>query len=215
VMSVLRQSFPFALASGALTVVPRLDALVLLTFSATAAGYFGLGDRIIGPATLAPAVGAAALYPFLARRAHRLGAIWSLSLGFGIGGAVVAAAGYLASPTLVPLIFGHQYDHAVPAVRLMLLSLPAIWAASPLQSYDFSCGRERAVVVAVVVAAVAGTGAIMTGQALEGVSGAAAGYLLRQVVMFSALLIIAGKAGRTEVARSPALVVAAAETRPN
>ena len=188
---LLGKSMPFALTSGALNVVPKLDTLVLLIFSATAAGYFALADRILGVAIVAAVIAATTLYPHLARRVHGDRTIWALALGFGACGAVIAAVGFLAAPTLVPLIFGQKYSGAGSTVRLMLLSLPLIYAANPLQAYGFSYGRERAVVVATLSVTFVGTAAIVIGQALEGVSGAAAGFLVRQSLMFIAIASIA------------------------
>jgi O-antigen/teichoic acid export membrane protein len=200
--SVLRKSLPFALTSGAFTVVPRLDALCLLALSTTAAGYFALGDRMLGPLAIASAIAATTLYPFLAQRAHRSRAVWGLSFGLGVCGGIAAAAGFLTAPTLVPLLFGHQYEAAVPAMRLMFLALPLVYAASPLLVYSFSYERERAVVGATLIAMLTGTGAILIGQALEGISGAAAGFLLRQALVFGALVAIAATATRREAPQS-------------
>jgi O-antigen/teichoic acid export membrane protein len=203
VAAILKKSLPFALTSGALNVVPKLDTIALLALSATAAGYFALADRILGPAVIAAVVAATTLYPFLARRVHGRRAIWALALGFGGIGAVIAAAGVVAAPTLVPLIFGRKYDGAVTAVRLMLLALPLIYAASPLQAYGFSYGRERVVVFATISVTFVGTGAILTGQALEGISGAAVGFLVRQGLMFCAIGAIAAIASRSDRSLSP------------
>jgi O-antigen/teichoic acid export membrane protein len=200
---LLKKSFPFALTSGALNVVPKLDTLGLLALSATAAGYFALADRILGPAVIAAVIAATTLYPFLARRVHRRRAIWVIALGFGSCGAAVAAAGFVAAPALVALIFGRKYDPAVPAVRLMFLALPLIYAASPLQVYSFSYGRERAVVMATIAVTFVGTGAILTGQAIVGISGAAAGFLLRQGLMFGAIASIAAMTARSDRSLSP------------
>jgi O-antigen/teichoic acid export membrane protein len=203
VRALLKQSLPFALTSGALNVVPKLDTLGLLALSATAAGYFALADRILGPAVLAAVIVATTLYPFLARRVHGRRAIWAISLGFAGCGAVLAAAGFLAAPVLVPFVFGGKYDHAVPAVQLMFLALPLVYAASPLQAYGFSYGRERAVVIATLAVTFLGTAAILTGQALEGISGAAAGFLVRQGLMFGAIAWIAAMTARSDRSLSP------------
>jgi O-antigen/teichoic acid export membrane protein len=203
ISAILKKSLPFALTSGALNVVPKLDTIALLALSATAAGYFALADRILGPAVVAAVVAATTLYPFLARRVHGRRAIWALALGFGGIGAIIAAAGIVAAPSLVPLIFGRKYDGAVTAVRLMLLALPLVYAANPLQAYGFSYGRERAVVFATISVTFVGTGAILAGQALEGVSGAAVGFLVRQALMFSAIVAIAAVASRSDRSLSP------------
>jgi O-antigen/teichoic acid export membrane protein len=213
VRMTLRQSAPFALASGALTVVPRLDALVLLALSATAAGYFALAERILGPAVIVATIGATALYPFLARRAHRPAAIWGLATGFAICGAVLAAAGFVAAPWLVPAVFGEQYESAVTAVRLLLLSLPFVYAANPLLAYGFTSGRERTVVRATMGATLIGTGAIVAGQAIAGVSGAAGGFLIRQVLVLAAFAAIAAAATRRDARLGQLSISPPAEAR--
>lgn len=200
VRGLWRKSLPFALTSGAVTVVPQLDALVLLALSATAAGYFALGIRVLGPAVVAAAIGATTLYPFLARGAHRASAIWMFALAFAICGAVLAVVGIMLTPTLLPTIFGDQYASAVRPVQLMLLVLPLVYAVNPLLTYSFSCGRERAVLVTSLSAALIGTGAIVVGQALAGPSGAAVGLLFRQLLLFGAIASIAFVAGRSRPA---------------
>jgi O-antigen/teichoic acid export membrane protein len=143
-----------------------------------------------------PVIAATTLYPFLARRAHDRRAIWIISAGFGACGAVLATAGFLAAPQLVPFVFGDKYEAAVPAVRLMFLALPLICAANPLQTYSFSYGRERVLVAATLGVTFAGTAAIVTGQAVNGITGAAAEFLVRQGLMFVALAAIAATAAR-------------------
>jgi O-antigen/teichoic acid export membrane protein len=71
--TTLRASMPFALNAASLNIIPRLDAVILVTLSTTAAGYFALGDRVLGPAIMIPWVMSSALYPFLAREGERAG----------------------------------------------------------------------------------------------------------------------------------------------
>jgi O-antigen/teichoic acid export membrane protein len=191
-----RKSLPFALSSGAITFIARLDVLFLVALSATAAGYFAIGERILGPAVALAVIGATTLYPFLARRLHGPRAIWRFALGFGVCGAVLAATGYVLAPTLVPLIFGDQYEAAVRPVQIMLLVLPLMYASNPLLTYAFSYGRERATVVATVVAAAAGTVAILAGQLAWDASGAAAGLVVREALLLVAFGSIAATANR-------------------
>jgi O-antigen/teichoic acid export membrane protein len=190
-LGLWRRSFPFALTSAALTVVPKFDTLLLLALSATAAGYYALGDRMLGPAGVVPVIGATALYPFLARRTHRPGAIWGLAGVFLLGGAAVAVAGFAIAPQLVTVVFGEQYEAAVPAVRWMILALPLIYASQPLLVYGFSAGRERAVVLATMTASLAGTVAILAGYGLGGATGAAGGFFIRQGLILLAFVAIA------------------------
>jgi O-antigen/teichoic acid export membrane protein len=198
VTAVVRASLPFALTSGALSVVPRLDALGLLAFSAVAAGYFALGDRILAPLALVPGIAATALFPFLARRAHTVGAVWRLAGAFGLAGGILAIVAFVSAPTLVPLIFGSGYADAVPAVQIMVLALPLVYAANPLLVYSYTFGRERSIAATILVASLTGTAAILTGQALVGVTGAAAGFLVRQVLVSGGFVLTAVRASRAD-----------------
>jgi len=196
---VWKKSLPFALTSGAITVIPRFDTLVLVALSATAAGYFAIGERILGPAVALAVMGATTLYPFLARRTHSVRAIWGLSLTFGACGAVLATIGFVSAPTLVPLVFGQQYEDAVPVVQVMLLALPLLFASNPLLVYGFSCGRERAILVATIGAALTGTCAIVAGQLVAGAPGAAAGLFFREVLLLVAVGSIAATTAQSHI----------------
>src|SRR5262249_41781369 len=136
--SVAQNSLPFVLTSGSWNMIPKLDSFVLLTLSATSAGYFALGDRLLGPAMIVPAAFGAALYPFMARGSERSSEPWKLGVLLGCLGGLLAAVGIVIAPRLVPVVFGHDYRGAVTAVRVMLISLPLVYAATPLLVYAYS-----------------------------------------------------------------------------
>jgi O-antigen/teichoic acid export membrane protein len=195
VKAVGRGSFPFALTASA-GVISKLDPFWLLMFSATAAGYFSLGDRVVTPAIVLPSILSATLFPFLAGGEHRLGAILRVSVVLGLGGAAVTLLGVALAPRLVPLFFGQRYVHAVPAVRVLLCTVPIIFAASPLLAYGYSRGRERPIFVLSLFSALAGTVFIVIGQALGGVTVAAGGSVLRQALLLCGLAVVATRAGK-------------------
>lgn len=184
VVAVARASLPFALTAGSLNVVPRLDTFVLITMSATSAAWFAIGDRVLGPALLVPATLGSALYPFMATPSARRTSPWKLAGALGAGGGTVALLGILLAPSLIPLLFGNAYREAVPVAQVMLLILPFVYATSPLLVVAYSHGRERSLLGPILALSLAGTGAIVAGEALGGAKLAAAGFVLRSVLFF-------------------------------
>ena len=198
---VMKAGVPFAFGTVALNVVPRLDTLLVAAFSSTAAGYFALGDRIIGPALIVPVVASAALYPFFSREATDPRAGWPISGGMLVVGGAIAGAGALLAPLLVPAVFGAQYDEAIRVVQIMFFALPFIYASNPLLARVYTAGLERQVLTATLGASLVGTAAIIAGQLTVGPTGAAGGYVLRQflfTVVLTALSISAVEKVRRE-----------------
>jgi O-antigen/teichoic acid export membrane protein len=192
VRHVLSGSFPFALNRASLNVVPQLDTFVLAVFSPTGAGYFALGNRILGPIQIVPFVFSSTLYPFLARESKESRAGWTAVVLLGVGGLFVAGIGIAVAPFLVPYIFGSEYRNAVPVVQVMLVALPFIFAANSLLVHVYSSRREgRGLTVLLAAISVTGTVAIVTGQILIGPLAAAGGYVLRHA-LFTGTLAVAG-----------------------
>ncbi len=189
IAQVVRSSAPFAASAAALNVVPRLDAFFLLLLSSTSAAYVALGDRVLGPALFLPVILSVTLYPFVAAHLHAH-VNWKLVGTAGALGALVALVGILLSPTLVPLVFGEKYRDAIVPVQVLLASLPFIYATNILLTYLYSAGRERRVLGVTLVAAIAGTIAVVCGQIVGGADLAAFGVLLRQALFTGALAAV-------------------------
>jgi O-antigen/teichoic acid export membrane protein len=190
--TTLRASMPFALNAASLNIIPRLDAVILVTLSTTAAGYFALGDRVLGPAIMIPWVMSSALYPFLAREGERSGAGWKILGVFVTAGSLLAVVGIALSPTLVPLIFGKAYDEAVDVVQVMLLAIPFVYGSNAMLAQLYTGGRERSILRVTLGMSALGTVAIVAGQLVVGATGAAGGYVLRQILFLAGLVAIAG-----------------------
>jgi O-antigen/teichoic acid export membrane protein len=190
--TTLRASMPFALSAASLNIIPRLDAIILVTLSTTAAGYFALSDRILGPVIMIPWVMGSALYPFLAREGEQSAAQWKILGVFVSVGFLLAVAGIALAPTLVPLIFGNAYDEAVDVVQVMLLAIPFVYGSNAMLAQLYTAGRERGILVVTLVMSGLGTVAIVAGQLVVGATGAAGGYLLRQILLLAGLVAIAG-----------------------
>jgi O-antigen/teichoic acid export membrane protein len=190
--TTLRASMPFALNAASLNIIPRLDAVILVTLSTTAAGYFALGDRVLGPAIMIPWVMSSALYPFLAQEGERSGAGWKILGVFVSAGCLLAVVGIALSPTLVPLIFGKAYDEAVDVVQVMLLAIPFVYGSNAMLAQLYTGGRERSILLVTLGISALGTVAIVAGQLVVGATGAAGGYVLRQILFLTGLVAIEG-----------------------
>ncbi len=188
---------PFAFNTVALNVIPRLDPFIIALLSATAAGYFAVGDRIVTAALIVPAVAGTALYPFLARDAGGSRVTWKISAGMMLVGFAAAVAGIFLAPFAVPALFGSDYRAAVPVVQIMLFVIPFVYASTPLLVQLYTSGNERKVLGATLLASLVGTTAILVGQASVGATGAAAGSVVRQALFTATLGGIAFAQTRT------------------
>jgi PST family polysaccharide transporter len=192
IRAVLAASTPFAANRASLNVVPRLDAFLLALLSPAAAGYFALGDRIVGPALIVPVLASGALFPFLAREANDSNAGWRVVILFTLAGTALAGVGIPLAPSLVPFVFGSDYREAVPIVQVMLVVIPFVFASNALLAHLYSSRRERrGLTFTLAAVALGGTAAILGGQVFSGTVAAGAGYVLRQA-LFVASLVVAG-----------------------
>jgi O-antigen/teichoic acid export membrane protein len=188
---VAHESIPFALNRVSLNIVPRFDTFLLVALSPVAAGYFALGDRALGPIIIIPVVMSSALFPFLAQEPAGSRAGWRVVCLLGAAGGAIAAVGIALAPRLVPFIFGHKYEPAVPAVQMMLVSIPFIFAANPLLTHLYTARLEhRGLGIRLGGVSCLGTGAVVVGQTLIGPVGAAAGFTSR-MILFLATLVVA------------------------
>ena len=197
VREVASGSFPFALNTASLNVIPRLDSFVLLTISATSAGYFATGERVLGPALLVPVALSTTLYPFLSREAHGERSVRAFAALLATAGLTLAVTGALLAPVLVPWIFGEQYRSSIAVVQVMLFVLPFIYASNPLLAHLYIGGHERVVLSVTIAASLLGTIGIVAGQLLSGPALAATGLVLRQVVILATLVTLEVRVARS------------------
>ena len=198
---VARATLPFVLARTSLNVIPYLDAFILAAISAVAAGYFAIGVRALGPIIMIPAVMSTALYPFLARESEGSRAGWQVIGLLSAIGAIIATVAIVLSPPLVPIVFGADYAPAIAVVQVMFLTIPFVFANNPLLAHVYNARLEqRSLGLGLGAISCFGTAAMIAGQILFGPVGAAAGYLVRQI-LFTVVLAIAGGA-RVALTRS-------------
>jgi O-antigen/teichoic acid export membrane protein len=100
---------------------------------------------------------------------------------------------------LVPLVFGDEYEEAVPVVQVMLLGIPFVYATGPLLVIAYSHRRERSLLIPVLGISVVGTLAIVLGQAAGGAVLAGAGVVVRFALLFAAVTAVAFVAWRSHM----------------
>jgi O-antigen/teichoic acid export membrane protein len=199
---VARRSLPIAIGSNAGTAIVRLDTFLIALVSASAAGYYAVGDRVATVALVVSSTAAATFFPIVAKHSDvaRV-SLRAAGLMGGVGLALVVPAVVL-SPKAIPALFGDAYSSAVPVVQIMLIGVPLSYASAILMVGLFSLGKERAMVVALIPTLLLGSVVVVAGQLTVGVQGAAAGYAFRFALALAALLLVTGKASRALADRS-------------
>jgi O-antigen/teichoic acid export membrane protein len=196
---VTHESIPFALNRASLNIVPRFDTFLLAALSPLAAGYFALGDRVLGPIIIVPVVMSAALYPFLAQESSGSRAGWRIVCLLGAAGGAIAVIGIGLAPRLVPFVVGPEYEPAVPVVQMMFVAIPFIFAANPLLAHLYTARLEhRGLGIRLAGVSCLGTGAVVIGQILIGPVGAAAGFTGRMMLFLATLVVASKRPGATE-----------------
>jgi hypothetical protein len=89
----------------------------------------------------------------------------------------------------------------------MLMALPFVYASNVLVVHLYTLGRERRMLVGVLVASIIGTLCLIVGFVLADASGAAAGYVTRQVLFTVTLGTLALLPGPHIASRSGAAAI--------
>jgi hypothetical protein len=79
----------------------------------------------------------------------------------------------------------------VHVVQIMLVAIPFVYGSNAMLAQLYTAGRERSILVVALGISALGTVAIVAGQLAVGVTGAAGGYVLRQVLFLAGLVAIA------------------------
>jgi O-antigen/teichoic acid export membrane protein len=183
-LQLLRRASPFVATSVVLVMIPRLAVTAVAVVSATAAAYFALGDRLISSVVVYCASLSETLYPHLARGTLNARRVFAIQFGAGAVGCAVIAV--VARPVLA-IAFGSADSVAVNTVRIMALSIPFTFLANGYLVQAYSRGLESRTPVFSLAATVIGMGAIVVGAVVWGSTGAAVGYVLRQILFCGSL----------------------------
>ncbi len=127
IRTLLGFGFPAAINGGLATVVLNVDYFVIIsTLGATALGYYFVGFRIPELVVLSVfAVFSQVTYPLYAhvngqparlRRGYLVSMRIQATYGFGVGVAIA-----VASPVIVPVLFGAKYDATIPVMQAIAI----------------------------------------------------------------------------------------------
>jgi O-antigen/teichoic acid export membrane protein len=196
IVSVVRRSVPFAIGSNAATAIVRLDTFLIGLVSASAAGYYAVGDRVTTGALIVSSAASATFFPIVAKHDNAARASLRAAALMGAVGLSLVVPAIILSPVVIPVLFGEAYSSAVPVVQIMLIGIPLCYATAILMVGLFSLGRERAVIVALIPTLLVGSVVVVAGQLTVGVQGAAAGYAVRFLLALTALLLVMRRVSR-------------------
>ncbi len=154
---LLQASMPFGVIGFALGLSYKFDSVILNIFRSDAeTGYYNAAYNLIFSAALVSNVFNTALYPSLARRAVRepdsLPRIYERALRYMMLIALpIAVGGWALAGQLIPFLFTADYLPAVPALRIIIWSLPLMFASEFLGYIVLISGREGRAAKAVLV----------------------------------------------------------------
>jgi O-antigen/teichoic acid export membrane protein len=190
IASVVRRSLPFALGGNAATAIVRLDTFLIALISASAAGYYAVGDRVTVAAMLVSSAAYVTFFPIVAKHGDIPRASLTAAALMGAVGVSLAVPAILLSPIVVPALFGDAFSNAVPVVQIMLIGVPLSYASAILMVGLFSLGRERAMIIVLTPTLLLGSALVVAGQLTVGVEGAACGFTFRFALQLAALLLV-------------------------
>jgi O-antigen/teichoic acid export membrane protein len=191
IVDLWRSSAGFGL-SGFAAQIQRVDVTIVAAIAgSTAAGFFAAPARVTNLLSVLPTALSAALFPRVARtsdaRAARDEALKAIGITTLLSTFVMAVLFVLAEP-LVPFVLGEEYAASVPVLRAFLVGLVFMSANAPLAALLQAEGREMYVAKVIGAASILGLGCVGVGAALDGATGAAAGYILLQLAILIPLL---------------------------
>ncbi len=203
-LNTIRQSLPFGLNSILISVVGRLDILVVVLLAGDiAAGYFSLGDKLVALGLAFGGILSAAALPILGSPLTPIAEsrIFAQRVAFAVGLAAAVAVAILnvAGWPVLEAVFGQAYAASRTSVSVMLWAIPISYAAAMLIPVAYLLGRERDLLTANGAASAFGLLAVGIGAAQFGPAGAAAGFVVRQVAI---LAVVSGLVGRMSPRRN-------------
>ncbi len=147
--AILKSSIPLGAAGILNLFANQINALFLERLSSLhEVGLYAAAFRITSPALLIPPMIMATIYPLMSRYAAsdtaRLRRLYIESMmWFCAAGAALGAGGSFFAPWIVRVIFGSEFEGAVPVLRILIWSVSAVYFGIASGNLLVSIGRER------------------------------------------------------------------------
>ena len=191
---LLRTGLPFWLTLQGLLVLDRLAIVsVAVLCDATILGWFGVVYNLVLALTNVPFAVVAAVFPLLARTAERSPAMFEGMVSDLIRystmlGLAVAASLYILAPLLIPTLFGPSYEASVPALRLLTLSVSALFLNVLLINVLEAADRQRSCATGMLQTLVVSAPLCFVATGRWGLEGASLAYVITHLALAMALL---------------------------
>jgi O-antigen/teichoic acid export membrane protein len=172
---------------------PLSNLVVATILGPVAAGLYKIASTLLDSATKPAELLRRGYYPEIMRLDPREPRPWLLGLRTGLlagmAGLLVVGIVLLGGKPLIALAFGAKYLAAFDLLRLMVFSLAIQMATFPLESLLYMAGRQRAALIAQVVAVTAYLTMLGVLTHRFGLIGAGLAYLLGTVMIALCMLV--------------------------
>jgi O-antigen/teichoic acid export membrane protein len=191
---LLRTGLPFWLTLQGLLVLDRLAIVsVAVLCDATTLGWFGVDYNLVLALTNVPFAAVAAVFPLLARTAERSPAMLGRMVSDLIRyttmlGLALAASLYVLAPLLIPTVFGASYEASVPALRLLSLSVPALFLTVLLINVLEAADHQRSCATGMLQTLVLAAPLCFMATQRWGLEGASLAYVVTHLALAVSLL---------------------------
>lgn len=188
-LPLLRASAPFAVIAGTLGFSYKFDSVLLNVVRGDAeTGYYNAAYSLVFASVFLSNAINTALYPSLTRQAASapaaLPTIYATALRYLMCLSLpIAVGGFVLADQIVALLFGAGYRDAGPALAILILVVPLMFASEFLGYVVLIGGAERAVARAVLVSTALNVGCNLLLVPWFGLIGAAIMTVLTELVL--------------------------------
>lgn len=172
---------------------PGANLLVGIVLGPTAAGLFKIADSLFRAAGRPAGFLDQSFYPEIMRLDPASKRPWKLALRSSamVGGIAIALAAvfFIGGKPLIDLVFGHKYDGAYDLLQVMLLALIVSTIAFPLKSLLYMASRQRAALIAQIIATAGYMALLFVSMLAFGLIGVALAYVGGQVLQALCMLV--------------------------
>ncbi len=193
----------------------RINTLLLARFSGdAAAGAFGAAFRLVEPTLIIPSMLIVAIFPVAVRHGREgvgtthflLTSSQKMLMALSLP---IAAAIWVAAPTLVAIVFGSPIDSVIQPIRILAPVIVLLFARFGMTQMLLAAGRWRAALWPQVLALLANAALALVLIPMNGETGAALAVLGGEVIAVAAVAVVLrddfGESGLWQIAR-PALI---------
>lgn len=146
---ILTMAWPFALASSLGAIMINTDTIMLGWLrSAEEVGWYSASQRPVQLLYVLPTLFAASLFPILIKLANKnkekFKEILEISLRIAFLAALpIAVGGFLLAKPIINLIFGPDYQNAVPSFQILILTILIIFPSAIISNAIFANDQQK------------------------------------------------------------------------